>query len=52
MKEDYPNRKPLRMRGYDYSPMTLKGYIGCAIMFVGILLTQFTFGKKALVDEK
>lgn len=40
------------MRGYDYSPMTLKGYIGCAIMFVGILLTQFTFGKKALVNEK
>ena len=37
----------LVMTGYDYNEMTVKGYIGCAIMFCGIILTQLNFkGKK------
>ena len=36
----------LIMTGYDYTQMTIKGYIGCAVMFCGIILTQITFKKK------
>lgn len=35
----------LIMTSYDYTPMTVRGYIGCAIMFCGIILAQTKFKK-------
>ena len=36
----------LIMTNYDYTKMTAQGYVGCAIMFCGIILTQLNFNKK------
>ena len=31
--------------GYDYTPMSVAGYIGCAVMFCGIVVSQLDFRK-------
>jgi len=35
----------LIMTSYPYTPISLKGYIGCAIMFGGIVVSQLDFKK-------
>ncbi len=35
----------LIMTSYPYTPISLKGYIGCAIMFAGIVVSQLDFKK-------
>lgn len=37
----------LIMTNYAYTKMTPKGYLGCAIMFCGIIITQVTFKRKS-----
>lgn len=34
------------MTGYEYTKMTLQGYIGCAVMFIGIVIAQLNFKKQ------
>lgn len=36
----------LILTGYDYTPMTARGYIGCLIIFCGILISQLKFNFK------
>lgn len=36
------------LTGWDYMPLTLKNYIGCAIIFCGIIISQLKFKRKAL----
>lgn len=38
----------LIMTSYPYTPISIKGYIGCAIMFIGIIVSQLDF-KKLLI---
>ncbi len=40
----------LIMTSYPYTPISLKGYIGCAIMFAGIIVSQLNF-KKLLIKS-
>lgn len=37
------------MTNYDYTEMTAQGYVGCAIMFCGIIITQLNIKKKSSV---
>lgn len=40
----------LIMTSYPYTPISLKGYIGCGVMFLGIVVSQLDF-KKMLVKS-
>lgn len=36
----------LVLTGYDYNPMSLRGYIGCFVIFCGIVISQLNFKKQ------
>ncbi len=37
----------LILTNYDYTPLTARGYIGCAVIFCGIMLSQLKFDRES-----